>query len=330
MTTKNSTAYSRLQGKNFFRPSLFACVLTAGLFTACSSDDDGNAIEAEPQAPRLITVEVSETPLAEEGAEAREGETRGDIITTESLNSFDMHGIYNGNNYTYSASKSNSNWTLTPNLWPSEAGDNDVIPFYAHTGGTFYLNGGNPYVNYTINETASDQQDLLIAQTTAKYNNNDGLPGNVNLHFQHVCAVVDFYVQMTSKLKNLINSNGLRVKDILLRNVYNNGKYDYITKWNSVGYSMVQGQEKKTVYTLDNRTDGILVGLELTALTSNSLFVIPQTREENGIEGIYLDLSYSLDGGVNWKTANIPFGVEWMAGYKYTINIQLGTKYIKL
>ena len=74
MTTKNSTAYSRLQGKKFFRLSLFACVLTAGLFTACSSDDDGNAIEAEPQAPRLITVEVSETPLAEEGAEARQEE----------------------------------------------------------------------------------------------------------------------------------------------------------------------------------------------------------------------------------------------------------------
>ena len=76
MTTKNCPAFSRLQGKKHLKISLFACVLTAGLFTACSSDDDNNTVKTEPQAPRLITVEVSETPLEEEGAEAREGETR--------------------------------------------------------------------------------------------------------------------------------------------------------------------------------------------------------------------------------------------------------------
>ena len=110
MTTKNCPAFSRLQGKKHLKISLFACVLTAGLFTACSSDDDNNTVKTEPQAPRLITVEVSETPLEEEGAEAREGETRGDIITTGTLSGFMMHGVYDAIQKNYEVTKSGEVW----------------------------------------------------------------------------------------------------------------------------------------------------------------------------------------------------------------------------
>ena len=318
---------------HIFRLSFLACILTAGLFSACSSDDDNNTAGDIPQtpaeAPRLITVEVSESPMTEEGAQTREGVTRGNIITTESLSEFTMHGVFNGK-IDYEVEKSDNSWKIKPGTWPS-AGDNDLVDFYAHTGGAFYNSNGG-YVNFTIDEDPSNQHDLLIAKTTAQYANNSGEPGNVSLHFRHVCTAVSFYVQMTSKVKdNLGTDNTLKVKNIILYNIYNSRKYYFNSGWDENGFNKESGVETKSYYTLDNRTSGFEVSKELAAepLTSNPLFLIPQTRPENNTDGIYLAVEYSLDKGYTWKHADIPFDVDWKAGYEYTINILLGTKYIK-
>jgi hypothetical protein len=320
MTTKNSTAYSRLQGKKLIRLSLFACVLTAGLFTACSSDDDGNTIEAEPQAPRLITVEVSETPLEEEGAEARAGETRGDITYTSTLSTFNMHGIYNGIS-NYAASKANNNWTLDPNLWPSDAGNNDVIPFYAHTGGTFFSNSGTPYINFTMSEDAFYQHDLLWAYNTASYDGDQDKLGKVSLTFHHACAAVAFKVQLTNTLSAQLTDGKMTVNSIQLKNVKNKGKYHFGNpgSWTDVQYD----NASSSTYTLTNTSEHLVVTNTLQPLPCNWLFIIPQTTAENGTNGTYLEINY----GDN-KTATIPFATNWEGGKKYTIIIRLGTKLI--
>jgi hypothetical protein len=57
--------------------------------------------------------------------------------------------------------------------------------------------------------------------------------------------------------------------------------------------------------------------------------MIPQTRVADGTTGVYLKVMYKIDDGAE-KEADIPFAVNWAAGNKYTININLGTKHIIL
>ena len=78
----------------------FAFVLTAGLLTASCSKDDDNA-----EAPRLISVEVSEQPLASESAQARDANTRASATTTATLAKFSMHGVCLGTSYNYTVEK---------------------------------------------------------------------------------------------------------------------------------------------------------------------------------------------------------------------------------
>ena len=78
--------------------NIFICALTTLTLAACSSDDD--APSTPPAAERRLTVVVNETPfVSADGGEAKERmETRGSVITTSTLNSFDMN--YGENRYT--------------------------------------------------------------------------------------------------------------------------------------------------------------------------------------------------------------------------------------
>ena len=144
------------------------------------------------------------------------------------------------------------------------------------------------------------------------------------LTFDHACAALAFNVQITNKLKTEKLSNGtLTVNSIVLRNVSNSGKYYFGTStWGDVKAS----DDPKTPphYTLTN--GDITVDNTPQALSSNYLFVIPQTRAVNGTTGTYLEINYTLSGS---KQATIPLAVDWVAGSKYTIDIKLGTGLIQ-
>ncbi len=299
-------------------------VATAGLLTACSSDDDntiGGDVQAPAETPRLITVEVSEQPFDDTQGKARQ--TRADATTTETLSSFSMHGVYESQSTDYTVSKSGDTWTVDPNSWPGGTDNNGETPFYAHTHGTFNLNSGTPYVRFMIQENASDQYDLLVAQNSATYNNSKGT-GNVSLRFKHACAAVAFNVQITNTLSGKLTNGTLTVNSIVLRNVYNDGKYYFGSGWQDVNYEKVNGQEKKANYTLSN--SNITVGTGLQALSSNDIFIIPQERIANGTNDMYLEIKYSG----KTEPAIIPLDVDWQAGYKYTIDIKLGTSLINV
>ena len=288
----------------------YTVALTAGLFSACSSDD-------EQETPiRHISVEVNQRPMTSaDETEARSLTTRSAITTTETLSSFSMRGVYSGSTSNYTVSKSDNTWTVTPNTWPSGAPNATSIPFYAFTDGTFYANSGTPYVSFTMAEDASTQHDLLVATNTVSYNDHQG---KVPLTFNHACAAVAFNVQITNTLKtNKLGNGTLTVNSIVLRNVSNTGRYYFgeTPAWGNVSGS--------AYYTL---TDGnITVDNTPQALSSNYLFVIPQTRAKNGTEGTYLDVTYDS----NTKHATIPLDINWAAGSEYTINIKLGTTLIQ-
>ena len=285
--------------------------LTAGLLTACSSDDEQ---KQEPPV-RHISVEVNQRPMtSDDPAGARSTDTRSAITTTETFSAFSMRGIYNSLTSEYSVSKSNDTWTVTPKTWP-DAPNETKVPFYAFTQGEFQWNNGNPYISFSIAENASTQHDLLVAKNSVAYSDHGG---KVPLTFDHACAALAFNVQITNKLKTEKLSNGtLTVNSIVLRNVSNSGKYYFGTStWGDVSGS--------AYYTLTN--GDITVDNTPQALSSNYLFVIPQTRAVNGTTGTYLEINYTLSGS---KQATIPLAVDWVAGSKYTIDIKLGTTLIQ-
>lgn len=301
---------------------LIALFLTAGLIAACSSDDERTAPvspsnDGQPSADnvRPISVEVTQTPLTPDDPSARSMTTRSTVTTTETLSSFSMKGIYNSLTSSYTVSKSNDTWTVTPNTWPGGSDNDDSTPFYAFTDGTFYDNSGNPFVDFTIAENASTQHDLLVAKNNVAYSDHSG---KVPLTFNHACAALEFNVYMTNKLSTNLPGNTLTVSSIILRNVSNTGKYYFeSSSWGDVSGS--------AYYTLANSYMNITTASQ--ALSSNYLFVIPQSRDANGTTGTYLEISYTFSGQTR-STATIPLAVDWQAGKQYTINIKLGTSTI--
>ena len=291
----------------------YTVALTAGLLTACSSDDD------QETPIRHISVEVNEQPMtsADDEAGARSLTTRSAITTTESFTKFYMRGVYDGSTSEYEASKKDNKWTVASDTWPSDAPTSTSIPFYAFTDGTF-VKEATPYISFTITENASTQHDLLVATNNVAYSDHSG---KVPLTFDHACAALAFNVQITNTLKTKKLSNGtLTVNSIVLRNVSNTGKYYFgeTPAWGDVSGS--------AYYTL---TDGdITVDNTPQALRSNYLFVIPQTRDANGTTGTYLEINYTFSGQTK-TSATIPLAVNWAAGSKYTIDIKLGTGLIQ-
>ncbi len=280
----------------------YTVALTAGLLTACSSED-----EQVPETPiRHISVEVNQQPMT----------TRSAITTTETLRIFNMRGVYDGSTSSYTVSQSDDKWTVEPNTWPSGALNSTSVPFYAFTDGTF-VKEATPYISFTITEDASTQHDLLVAKNTVSYNDHQG---KVPLTFDHACAALAFNVQITNTLKTKKLSNGtLTVNSIVLRNVSNSGKYYFGTStWGDVSGS--------AYYTLTS--GNITVDTEPQALSSNYLFVIPQSREANGTTGTYLEINYTFSGQTK-TSATIPLAVNWEAGSEYTIDIKLGTTLIQ-
>ena len=286
-------------------------LLAAPLFFAsCSSDDSMTPIDEVTPPQRPISVEVSEAPFGNT-TEARQL-TRAAITDLTSFNSFKMTAN-NPAKDNYEVTK-NGSWVVNNN-WPRDVNDNASVTFYAYSDGTYYDNSGTPYISFSMDEDASAQHDLLVAKNTVSYNDHQG---KVPLTFDHACAAVAFNVQITNKLKTKKLSNGtLTVNSIVLRNVSNSGKYYFGTStWGDVSGS--------AYYTLTS--GNITVDTEAKALSSNYLFVIPQTRAVNGTTGTYLEINYTLSGS---KQATIPLSVNWEAGKQYTINIKLGTTLIQ-
>ena len=286
-------------------------LLAAPLFFAsCSSDDSMTPIDEVKTPQRPISVEVSETPFGNT-TEARQL-TRAAITDLTSFSSFKM----TANEDELSVEKKNGKWEVEGS-WPV-ADENTSVTFYAYSDGT-YNDSGTPYINFTVEENAATQHDLLVATNTLSFNDHQG---KVPLTFDHACAAVAFNVQITNTLKTKLGST-LTVNSIVLRNVSNTGNYYFgeTPSWGDVKAS----DDPKTPphYTLTN--GDITVDNTPQALSSNYLFVIPQTRAVNGTTGTYLEINYTLSGS---KQATIPLAVNWEAGSKYTIDIKLGTTLI--
>ena len=306
---------------------LMALLLAVGL-TACSSDDevergllpeDSSNLKQRPpfsddsQAQRLIIVEVEETPMTDISAPKEEKmETRATATTTSTLAAFSMN-YQQGNKYNFT--KTGTGWSSFD--WPGSVENNERIDFYAYTHGTFNYNDGNPYLNFTVDELAPNQYDLLVAEhKQISYNEVKDSEGkaHVSLSFNHACAAIQFKIGQSQTLAN----KSVTFKSITLVDVNNSGKYYYnqTPAW--------QEQSGNAYYTLE---DASSISIPVSTKTHDNarllkcgcLFMIPQAHS-NAI----IRIGYNTN-----KTADISLGpINWEAGKLYTISIRLGTNTI--
>ena len=289
---------------------LIALLLAAAGLTACSSDEGTGTVEA----PLKMIVDVTENPFTDisSSAKARVATRTAAVTTTESLDAFSMNYTQDFK-YDFNKSKTSGKWTDT-NTWPSGV---NVCDFYAYTGGTFNFKDSNgtpnPYIAFTVREDPFKQHDLLVAEHKQIGYHDAG--GHVSLSFDHALAAVQFKVQITNTWKQE-HGNALTVNKIVLKNVSNSGDYHYDGKSWTINNSSAN-------YTLTN--GNLTVTTDYQELPCGYLFLIPQKRDANGTTGTYIEVTYSNET----KTAVIPFDVDWEAGSLYTIEIRLGTTYIK-
>lgn len=284
----------------------FFTFLTAAFLAACSSDD-----QDEPkQEPRLITVEVTENPLLDANGEPKQLPTRTEAATTsETLSAFSMN--YTGD-YTYGFTKTGGSWDTNTNKWDwPVSGNNTKIDFYAYNDGTFQWNSGNPYLSFTMDASASNQTDLLVA--THKAISYNDAKGKVSLDFDHACAAVKFNIYKTAG----VGKKSVIVKSVVLSGVQNKGDYYYNkeTKWQSLS---LPGSASYTLTTGD-----ITLTTDKQALPCGYLFLIPQSKK-----GLTLTVYYTVDGGTETSYAFNLSGT-WEAGTEYIVNISMGTSIIK-
>jgi hypothetical protein len=275
---------------------------------SCGSDDD-NGVTPQPEPRRTLTVVVGENPMQDENAQqngdatARETFTRtAAATTTSSLSRFTLNFYLEDKNNPQEFVKGSSRWN-TGDWPPKDKLANDApLDFYAHDGGSYYWNGGNPYVSFVMDEDAFKQKDLLLAKNRVAYKDNNG---HVPLLFDHACAGVQFYVYQE-------DNETYVVKSIILKNVKNTGK----CRFSDYTWSDVSGSAD---YTLTDEKNNITISKKLQLLDCQWLFIIPQDKRD-----LRLEITYTKNAGSETtKTLSLPAGT-WEAGYQYTVNIRIG------
>ena len=292
-------------------------LLCLGLFAACSSDDD----EQTPSKKTYpLTIEVAENPLVNEGGEPVA--TKATITTTSSLSAFTMNYVYGTAEPGSVTAERTTEGKWRGGAWPNDAvAPNYEVNWYAYTGGTFKRTGNvdkKPCIDFTVEEAAENQHDLLVA--TALNKTWSDCKGHLSFTFDHACSAIRLYVKKATNL----NGHTLSVSSIVLQNVVKQGNYFFETEsWTLTGSS--------TQYTLYSGS-GITLGSENYVLLNGSednsyLFMIPQTltawNPTQTLSNTYLELTCSIDGATS-QTAYIPFAATFEKGTQHDVKINIG------
>lgn len=293
------------------------------LLAACANDDEPTGQQVQNTYP--LTIEVTETPLTPEGDDG--SHTRTAITTTSSLDEFYM-------SYVYGTTPSSGSRTATKDgdgKWKCDEGWPDgsaTFNWYAYTDGTFNLNGGNPYINFIVEESATNQKDLLVATTSGTYS---GTGGKLTFNFNHACAALRFWIKKSTNMSGY----KLEIKEVVLCNVIKQAKYYYALGWD-------EWYSDRSVYTLYSSTSNYTLDssdyIAMDGGTPSYLFLIPQTLAAwntstaiaEATTQTYLKVKCTITKTnpntviYNDSYAYIPFGATLVAGKKYDVKINVG------
>ncbi len=310
-------------------------LLSLLLFAACSSDNDEQVQQPQPEKSYPLTIEVTENPMTGDGENSSNRAAITDISTLETFYlNYQYNSVYSGSGDKQSITNTSGTWS--GGNWPSDVreGNPDVnVTWYAYTDGTFNWSDEGPkeaYINFAVEESATLQKDLLVAKVTGKTWNN--CSGHLSFTFDHACAALRFLVKKAKNLNdytlNISPSAGISIK---LFNVVNQGKY-YFDK-TPPSWGLTDNRSGYTLYTgtfEDLRSDAYT---ELSQGTGPYLFMIPQKLDPWNHTGeptnTYIELNCSIskggDPGFSYSgKAYIPFDYTLEKGNKYDVKINIG------
>ena len=304
------------------KTKLIFVLLTSLALGACSNSDDDELTSQQPKFYPM-TIEVTENPMVQDGkAESRP--TRAAITTTPTFTGFKMSYVYSSgaSSDPITATKgSEGKWSSTGS-WPDTS---DEVTWYAYTDGTFnQTEDANklPYINFTVEEAAASQHDLLVATASGTYS---GTGGKLSFTFDHACSALRFYVKKSTN----INDKTLTVSSIVLKNVIKDGKYYYGTQSWTLGTTSTDYTLLSSSQTLASDSYVLLNGSE----DDSYLFLIPQTltawNPSGALSNTYLEVTCTITDTststqVYSDTAYIPFAATFEKGTKYDVKINIG------
>lgn len=303
------------------KTKLIFVLLTSLALGACSNSDDDELTSQQPKSYPM-TIEVTENPMVQDGEGG--GTTRAAITTNSSLDKFSMSYVYGSeaSSDPITATKgSEGKWSSTGS-WPDTS---DEVTWYAYTDGTFnQTEDANklPYINFTVEEAAASQHDLLVATASGTRSGNGG---KLSFTFDHVCSALRFYVKESTN----INDKTLTVSSIVLKNVIKDGKYYYGTQSWTLGTTSTDYTLLSSSQTLASDSYVLLNGSE----DDSYLFLIPQTltawNPSGALSNTYLELTCTITNTststqVYSGTAYIPFNATFKKGTKYDVKINIG------
>jgi hypothetical protein len=304
------------------KTKLIIVLLTSLALGACSNSDDDELTSQQPKFYPM-TIEVTENPMVQDGEGG--GTTRAAITTNSSLDEFYMSYVYGSeaSSDPITATKgSEGKWSSTSS-WPNTS---DEVTWYAYTDGSTFnqTEGANklPYINFTVEEAAANQHDLLVATASGTYN---GTGCKLSFTFDHACSALRFYVKKSTN----INDKTLTVSSIVLKNVIKDGKYYYGTQSWTLGTTSTDYTLLSSSQTLASDSYVLLNGSE----DDSYLFLIPQTltawNPSEALSNTYLEVTCTITNTststqVYSGTAYIPFAATFEKGTKYDVKINIG------
>ena len=303
------------------KTKLIFVLLTSLALGACSNSDDDELTSQQPKFYPM-TIEVTENPMVQDGEGG--GTTRAAITTNSSLDKFYMSYVYGSeaSSDPITATKgSEGKWSSTGS-WPDTS---DEVTWYAYTDDTFnQTEDANklPYINFTVEEAAASQHDLLVATASGTYS---GTGGKLSFTFDHACSALRFYVKKSTN----INDKTLTVSSIVLKNVIKDGKYYYGTQSWTLGTTSTDYTLLSSSQTLASDSYVLLNGSE----DDSYLFLIPQTltawNPSGALSNTYLEVTCTITNTststqVYSGTAYIPFNATFEKGTKYDVKINIG------
>lgn len=307
--------------------------LAATALTACSSDDSETTPQSQKKRP--LTISVTENPFINPNDASVKGiTTRSAVITTPTLNQFYMNWTYNTNKQwigNKTATKKETGKWISDEYWPGLDTSEDItVNWYAYTDGEFDLSEDSqnrPSLDFTVEETPSNQKDLLVSQTSDTWTNCNG---NLFFAFDHACASLRFYVK---KAKNM-SDYSITVSDAWLCNVVKEGEFYFDdNSWilrtaEGVQNHPLYRDKDKTTLSLDDTTYQPLDPYE-----DPYLFLIPQTLTSwdasSNTGGCYIKVTCQIIRTADSHVMHngdvyIPFSGILAKGYQYDVNVNIG------
>lgn len=307
--------------------------LAATALTACSSDDSETTPQSQKKRP--LTISVTENPFINPNDASVKGiTTRSAVITTPTLNQFYMNWTYNTNKQwigNKTATKKEIGKWISDEYWPGLDTSEDItVNWYAYTDGEFDLSEDSqnrPSLDFTVEETPSNQKDLLVSQTSDTWTNCNG---NLFFAFDHACASLRFYVK---KAKNM-SDYSITVSDAWLCHVVKEGEFYFDdNSWilrtaEGVQNHPLYRDKDKTTLSLDDTTYQPLDPYE-----DPYLFLIPQTLTSwdasSNTGGCYIKVTCQIIRTADSHVMHngdvyIPFSGILAKGYQYDVNVNIG------